>query len=62
MQLADFCLKEDFAPTTITAMGHMQPSWRLDSSADIVGNAANSVDTGTDCTNDYVEIGNERPF
>ena len=31
----------------------------LDSSADIVGNAANSVDTGTDCTNDYVEIGNE---
>ena len=52
----------DFAPTTITAMGHMQPSWRLDSSADIVGNAANSVDTGTDCTNDYVEIGNERPF
>lgn len=52
----------DFAPTTITAMGHMQPSWRLDSSADIVGNAANSVDTGTDCTNDYVEIGNEMPF
>jgi len=46
----------DFAPTTITAMGHMQPSWRLDSSADIVGNAANSVDTGTVCTNDYVEI------
>ena len=31
----------------------------LDSSADIIGNAANSVDTGTDCTNDYVEIGNE---
>jgi len=46
----------DFVPTTITEMGHMQPSWKIDSSADIVGNAAKAVDTGTDCTNDYLEI------
>jgi len=46
----------DFVPTTITEMGHTQPSWKIDSSADITGNKVKAVDTGTDCSNDYVEI------
>jgi len=37
-------------------MGHTQPSWQIDSSADITGNKVKAVDTGTDCSNDYVEI------
>ena len=36
----------DFVPTTITEMGHTQPSWKIDSSADITGNKVKAVDTG----------------
>ena len=36
----------DFVPTTITEMGHTQPSWQIDSSADITGNKVKAVDTG----------------
>ena len=58
--LANFCSFRytlcDFVATTITEMGHTQPSWQIDSSADITGNKVKAVDTGTDCSNDYVEI------